>query len=194
MALYFRSLVQKQVPTVVARGLNTLTAIQGLGQFRSIIVTGSNFPRTVGDIPLDGVGYVERRELLVWDRIRAALQEHVQPWFGDYSIVHPDFVDVENARNANAKIRYTTRATWMISRGHLLREEPGYLQYHEVARRIANATEFMGSDFSWGDEYIQNCAEENDGPGNLAKWVEVDVCHHVSYVMQEIEERVLAIA
>lgn len=192
VVLDFRSLIQKQLPTLVARGLNSITAIQELGQFRSIIVAGSNFPRSVVDIPLDDVGYVERRELQVWDSIRTALQGRAQLRFWDYSIVHSDFVDVENARNANAKIRYTTDVAWMISRGHMLREQPGYRQYHELARRVANSTEFMGADYSWGDQYIQACADGNDGPGNLAKWVEVDVCHHVSFVTQEITERVPA--
>lgn len=194
IVLDFRSLVQKQLRMVVSHALNTINAIQRVGQFRSIIVAGSNYPRNVSDVPADGIGFVERRELLVWERIRSALQNGTHVHFGDYSVVHPDFVDVENTRNANAKIRYTIRGNWLVSRGHMLREEPGFLQYHDVARRVVRANEFMGPHFSWGDQYIANCAEESDGPGNLAKWVEVDVCHHVSFVMQEIAERVLVTA
>ena len=194
IALDFRSLIQKPMPTLLARALNVIAALQPLGIFASMTVAGSNFPRNVTPIPADNIGYVERRELQLWERLRLAVGRQIPLHFGDYATVHPDFVDVESTRNANAKIRYTANTNWMIARGHMLREPPGYAQYHDLARIVTDSPEFLGADFSWGDDYIQSCADGIEGPGNLAKWVEVDICHHVSYVTQDVTARVATLA
>jgi len=157
-------------------------------QYRSIILSGSSALKHVGPIPKDGVGDVERIELRLWMQLQADLYGVHDLIYSDYGVVHPEFSMVGPNKNANAKIRYTTSGRIKIFRGHRLAEAPQYMQYHALSEEVRNAPEYMGSDFSQGDRFIDNCADGSVGTGNLGTWVFVDMNHHIQYTAQQIQE------
>lgn len=159
-------------------------------EYRSIIVAGSSALKTVSEIPKDGSGDIVRKELRLWAELQADLVGSATVIFGDYGVIHPDFTDNGPNKNANAKIRYTVGGRIHVFRGHKLFNPSDFGQYHALADRVRNSQEFRGRNFSFGDGYIDDCADYNKGPGNLGCWVLADMNHHVEYTTKQLQELV----
>jgi hypothetical protein len=167
--------------------------VLGIGRFRSITLAASNFPKDVSGVRRDSVGFVERREFALWQEIHEAFSRQVRVSFGDYGIVHPDFVGGIIAPNRNAKIRYTLESSWMIVRGHAVNETQGAIQNPELSETLVSRREFLGPQFSWGDDYINKCAAREVGPGNPTTWVSVDTSHHLALTSSQVANAVQVI-
>ena len=107
------------------------------------------------------------------------------PTFGDYAISNPNGIDLDwRVVKPKVKIRYAIDDSWYIAKGKNYRDF-GYGQYHELSKKILNSDYYYGQTFSWGDKYIQQCA--NGGKtGNLTMWVTVDTNHHIEKVICDI--------
>jgi len=186
-----RSIIGKSVSELKLRTINTINKISSLGNFRSYTVAGSNFPRDMSNIGRDSFAFVKRVEYSLWkDLLLILLDKGILLNFGDYSIVHPDYVDLQIVPNANAKIRYTIGDSWLIYRGHSLRKEPYYKQYHELSQNVISSKEYMGKEFSWGDNWLYKCANRESTTGNLTTWVTSDSNHHIEFVSSQIHNHV----
>jgi hypothetical protein len=108
------------------------------------------------------------------------------PTFGDYGINHPEVppLDMRLVR-PSAKIRYTSKDSWLIVKGINVREN-GYRQFRDLSRSVIKSTHFLGKDFSFGDKYIADCAGGGGGTGNLTTWQKVDTNHHIQKVVDDI--------
>ncbi|NKC12609.1 MAG: hypothetical protein GKR94_10530 [Gammaproteobacteria bacterium] len=192
-----RSLVGQSEARLSALVSVALVDVARLGPFRSTTICGSNYPVDVSEIPKDGQAIVERRELAIWRRVVAAVGTVRMPRFGDYAVVHPDFVELGPVPNANAKIRYAFGDHWIVRRGHSLRESPNYEQYRDLSRDVADGPYFHGANCSYGDQYIADCAAGRVGTGNLGTWVSVDVNHHITatteLIVAEVQRSVAGI-
>ena len=156
-------------------------------EYRSLIISGSSAPKDVSGVPKDGNGAIPRKELQVWMQLQADLFGFRVLTYSDYGVVNPDFTMMGPNKNANAKIRYTTSGKIRIHRGHRLADAPGYRQYHLLAGRVRDSSEYQGRDFSEGDRYIDDCADLNAGTGNLGTWVFVDMNHHFEIAASQVE-------
>jgi len=159
-------------------------------KYRSIIVAGSSALKDVAAIPKDDTGEVIRKELRVWVELQADVGSSVTLTFGDYGVVHPDFTDGGPNQNANAKIRYTLGGRIFVFRGHKLFKPTDFKQYHALAERVRNSQAYRGRDFSYGDSYIDDCADYNKGPGNMGCWVLADMNHHIEYTAKQLQDLV----
>ncbi len=155
-------------------------------KYRSISVVGSSALKSVGKIPVDGFDDIERNELHVWALLQFELGPTKKLVFGDYGVVHPDFSDAVNNKNKNSKIRYTSGSKIRYFRGHRLADPPGFKHYHVLAERVRSSDLYRGRDFSFGDQYIDDCADLNSGSGNLPTWVLADMNHHLEYSAAQI--------
>ncbi len=153
--------------------------------FRLISVVGSSMPNDVSGVPREGMAAITRKELPLWLAVRTGFRDSSIA-FGDYGIVHPSFSDKNPATNANAKIRYTTREHCWIFRGYRLRDGIGYRQYHDLSARVIAHPEYLGPDYSFGDDYLLKCAHRVVSYGNLGTWVAVDMNHHLVYVSAQL--------
>lgn len=185
-----RSISARQPAVLRARLLTGISNLVSAARFRSITVVGSNYLRDVSPIPRDSEAFVQRAEYQIWKDVAAIIRRDQFVRFGDYGIVHPDFVELGPVPNANAKIRYTTADSWLVLRGHSLRDAPGYAQYRELAARLAAYGVYRGPAFSWGDQYVADCANGLAGTGNLRTWVTVDTVHHLELVCRQVERQV----
>ncbi|MGH8547449.1 MAG: beta family protein [Methylococcales bacterium] len=154
--------------------------------YRSIILAGSSALKTVADIPKDGVGEISQRELRLWMQLQSDLAGSTELTYADYGIVHPEFSDAGPNKNANAKIRYTKGAKFVIFRGHKLYDPSDFKQYHVLADRVRSSNQYEGRKFSFGDRYIDDCASYILGPGNLGNWVLADMNHHLEYTTKQV--------
>lgn len=153
--------------------------------FRLVSVVGSSMPNDVSDVPREGMAAITRNELPLWLEVRTGFRG-TPIAFGDYGIVHPSFSDKNPATNANAKIRYTTREHCWIFRGYRLRDGIEYRQYHDLSARVIAHSEYLGPDYSFGDDYLWKCAHRAVSCGNLGTWVAVDMNHHLVYVSAQL--------
>lgn len=165
--------------------------------YRSIILAGSSALKSVGEIPKDGVMEIVQNELRIWAEIQRDIPESLNLIYGDYGVVHPDFSERGYAKYMNAKIRYTCKGSISYYRGHgLLYPIKDYEQYHDLAEKVRVASNYMGQEFSFGDQYINDVANISVSPGAPATWVLADMNHHLEYtVMQMIDlaEKVRAV-
>ncbi len=186
--LDFRSIATHDVAGLKGLTVDAVRALTLAARFRTITVAASNFPRDVTGIPRDGHGFIERVEYRLWMGLSAVLADATALRFGDYGIVHPEFVDLPAVPNANAKIRYTTDEHWFVVRGHQLSKPPGFGQFPLLANEVLTSPYFCGDRFSYGDEYIARCAAGAVSTGNLRTWVGVDMCHHVHFATSQVNE------
>lgn len=159
-------------------------------QYRSIIIAGSSALKTISSVPKDGVLDVTRIELRLWLELQADIGNSIELTFGDYGVVHPDFSDVGPNKNANAKIRYTFGGKIIIFRGHKLYDPSDFGQYHVLAEKVRNSDKYQGRSYSFGDAFVDDCADYNKGPGNLGNWVLADMNHHVEYTAKQLQHLV----
>lgn len=154
--------------------------------YRTIAVAGSSALKTVSVIAKDGEDDIERRELNLWTQLQLDLGDSQLLVFGDYGVIHPEFSDVGPNKNANAKIRYTLGPNIRYFRGHKLYEPSDFPQYHLLADRVRNSSVYRGRGFSYGDAYIDDCADFRTGSGNLGNWVLADMNHHIEYSASQV--------
>jgi len=157
-----------------------------LRRWRTFSILGTSFPKSLGGIKV-GVTTIPRYEwqaykILVDRLIKAKLR---LPAFGDYAITHPETLDLDwRVVKPPVKIRYTIDDRWYIVKGKNYRDY-GYGQYHKLSEKILTSNYYYGPTFSWGDDYIQKCA--NGGKtGNLTMWVCVDTNHHIKKMTHDI--------
>jgi hypothetical protein len=165
----------------------TINAIPGIRQWRTVTFLGTAFPIDLSDVSA-GVGSISRAEWELWLSLLGKKLFRL-PTFGDYSIAHFDTRELDpRTMRVSASIRYTGAEEWHIFRGRWLRSPnaSGFEQFRELSGAVINHREYAGPDYSWGDEFIYNCANGNGGTGNLAQWRQVGNSHHITYVARQV--------
>jgi len=157
-----------------------------LNGWRTFTIMSTSFPETMAVVKKGGE-IVPRYEwklykMLISDLRKAKLR---LPAFGDYAISHPKVLELDmRLVKPYATIRYTIDDSWYIVKGENVREHK-YEQYRELSKKVLISRYYCGSTFSWGDEYIQQCA--NGGKtGNLTMWRQVGTNHHIEKVTRDI--------
>jgi hypothetical protein len=160
-----------------------------LSEWRTFTILGTSFPKTMGGIRKGGE-IVPRDEWKLYKILVAGLRKIGLrlPTFGDYAINHPEIPELDwRVVKPSATIRYTIDDHWYIVKGYNIRDEKygKYGQYQKLSKIVIDSRYYYNSSFSWGDEYIQKCA--NGGKtGNLMMWRQVGTNHHIEKVTQDI--------
>jgi hypothetical protein len=167
-------------------------AIDGLvaiGDWRSVVLIGSSMPRSLGGgiVPEGTFGRLPRREWELWCAL-ARLRPGRMPTFGDYAVQNPKPpLEAEpSGPGQRANIRYTTDDATLVPRavGAVIQE--GAEQYRDLCRQLVAQPEFAGSDFSWGDREIEECADGFGSPGSQHKWRGAGTSHHLRHVVDQL--------
>jgi hypothetical protein len=172
--------------------LESLHFLQRLGRPKTIVLAASNMPQSLSeDVATNSVGYIERKEVSLWNRVAARLGNVNPPLaFGDYATVHPDYADLDPRLIANTmgpSIRYTVANNWLVLRGGRFQGHPdGYGQYFTLAAILVGMAEFLGRNFSFGSSEIDDKASRHGGTGNPGTWVKIAVNHHLVYVCKAV--------
>jgi Beta protein len=156
--------------------------------WRRIILAAASFPEDLSDVSAADTATLPRHE---WDLWRALQKRpNILPRrdliFGDYAISHPISKELDpRTMRMSANIRYTGRENWLVVKGRNVRQY-GFEQYFDLCRTLVKRPEYCGRDYSWGDEYIAECASNSKGPGNATTWRKVGVNHHLTLIVREI--------
>jgi hypothetical protein len=160
--------------------------IPELGEWRSFTLAATAFPETLIELPPSSVSLIARLEWIVWRNLIARPRIPRLPSFGDSAVASPQPSEVDTRiMRPSASIRYTTEDAWLIPKARNLRDF-GFAQFHDICRDLIERPEYSGPDFSWGDQYIDECANEGVGTGNLTTWRKVGTSHHLACVTRQI--------
>ncbi|HYO70198.1 MAG TPA: beta family protein, partial [Archangium sp.] len=162
-----------------------LASLPALTSWRSLTLAGGAFPETLSDIRQFGT--VPRLEWRLWNALRNRKSTLARiPTFGDYAVHSAGISGSEPVFfSGAANIRYTCTDEWAIFRGRQLNRY-GYDQFYELSESLQQQVFFSGPSFSWGDQYIADCARQVSGPGNNSVWRKVGTSHHLTFVVRQL--------
>jgi hypothetical protein len=186
------SMPTASIEDITNDGVQLLRVLSDVG-FEQFIFAGCSMPRTINlavDEP-DTDGFVIRKEMLVWQALRTELPS-LKIGFGDYALRGPTTSEFPS-KYTNGKIRHTVSNRLFIVRGHPFLNDGSRVQMEELARRLIASGHYLGPDFSWGDDQI-DLASRGLASRDLGHWIAIDTNHHLTFVVQEVEEFERAVA
>ena len=179
--------IDSLIPFMAQALTMTANSIAWLADWKTYTVAGTGYPKTLS-IPPGHNGLLKRKEWLLWKQLAQEESATRIPDFGDYTISSPELFEFDPRKmKLGAKIRYTTDDDWLVIKGRQLKGNGG--QFHRLAKQLVERKEYCGPKFSAGDQYILDCANHLQGPGNSAVWVRVGVNHHLTFVVRQLASR-----
>jgi hypothetical protein len=175
-------------PAITATAIRaSLRALPHVNNWRSVTIAGTGMPAATSDVGADNSAELPRLEWLVWRTLFDEEREYRLPTFGDYCVQHPDPLSDFDPRymQSAAQLRYTIARAWFIARGRGMRSG-GTEQVRDLAEQVVAHQQFAGSDFSWGDEWISDCASRACSAGNQMVWRKAATSHHITYVVRQL--------
>ena len=172
--------------SLIARSV--LSLIPAAAEWRRVILLAASFPEDLSSVDRSTFTHRPRREWDLWKTLqrRPAQLPRRDLIFGDYAISHPELKELDpRTMRMSASIRYTTADSWLIAKGQNVRQY-GFDQYFELCRELVGRQDYSGREFSWGDEYIADCAVKRKGPGNATTWRKVGTNHHLTLVTRAL--------
>lgn len=162
--------------------------LASMGSWRSITITGSSFPSDYTDFGAGSLTFIPRGEWNFWKAILSQQRMNSQRLysFGDYGplpIAPAYYYNVP--MQPAAKIRYTIENNWMFLKGLVFATHGGQ-QFRQMCVNVMTSPEFRSRVVSWGDEFIEACANQSGSTGNLATWVSVGVNRHVAFCLNQL--------
>lgn len=165
--------------------LNWLWQLRSIGDWKRIIVETTNFPKK-NPAKNNSVEYVARQEWLNWIEI-FRMDNTIRDFamFGDFGADNAKF-DFGPGGIPIEHFRYARPADWMIARAGLAENRAKNIQW--AANKIVNSTSFAGSNFSAGDEFIEECALDHGRKGTPTDWRQANMIHHITRVAVDLNE------
>ncbi len=170
------------------RSRGAFAKFKEIGAWRRTVIAASNFPE-VNPAGKNSHAIVPRLEWAAW-REAGRLDERIrtETIFGDFGADTGKIVFADGGGGAIVHLRYATPESWLVPRGGPTTEKfDGSIRF--VADRIVNSKVFAGDWFSWGDEFIADCATRAGGPGNSTIWRAANMNHHMTRAVIDVERR-----
>jgi hypothetical protein len=187
LILDFKDILPNQESTIylaVKEGIESLPKIE---EWRTFVLAASSFPKDLSEFGRDTVSRTPRIEWLVWQQLfKNRSQFKRLPIFGDYSISHPEMVEVDpRIMTMSANMRYTSDEEWIIIKGQGVKIK-GYGQFTDLCKELLKMPEYKGKTFSKGDEYVSDCGSGKEGSGNATTWRWIGLTHHLTFVVDQL--------
>lgn len=183
----FRSVTEADLYAVADMATDFLANLPDITDWKTITLSSSGFPENLGGILPRSIDTLPRTELDLRDELVARRRNIPRfPAFADYGICHPDILDFDpRVHTPSAAIRYTIEREWLIIKaGSIKRYRLD--QFRELSNTLRRRPEYYGPNYSWGDNYINECANYAVGKGNLTTWRQVGTNHHITLVGSQI--------
>lgn len=162
-----------------------------LASWKSFTLVSGAFPLNLSGIKGNSTSTIERKDWNLWNALRISNSLDRIPIYGDYSIAHPQMIDLDpRIITVSPSIRYTTNADWLVVKG-LSAKIHSFEQYHDLSYNLTLKPEYYGENFSSGDKIIKNCATRSSGPGNSTTWRTVANNHHFELVTEQVSNLTL---
>jgi len=183
-----RSLIESDVEERIEFCTQLFGELRFLNSWRSIVLTGGNFPIDLTELTADQIHILPRKSFTIWERLVKSDNLERLPAFGDYAISHPSLSEFEGEYpNASASIRYTHENNFLVYRGKGVRQR-GYEQFYDISETLINSPHFYEIEHCPGCEFIYTCGTDKDGTGNLTTWRWVGTAHHITVVVNQLRQ------
>ena len=182
------------VEDMVAEGVARL-ATQFLGDvprpesWRTLTVSASAFPKSMGVVDRHSHAVVERAEWLAWNHLRDDGQLVRVPTYSDCAIQHPAGVEgFDPVRmQVSATVRYALSDSWLLIKGESNRRRRPGLQFPRLAKQLVYGHlrgHFHGKPHCEGCASIKASADGQQGLGSAEVWRRIGTVHHITEVTQ----------
>ncbi len=187
LILDFQSILPDQANAIRRAVRSMLASLPSITDWRTLTFSASAFPQNLSGFAADTITPVPRAEWTVWVTLAARRQRLPRlPTFSDYAIQYPEPIEVDpRIMQMSANLRYTADRDWLILKGRGVRRQ-GFDQFRDLCSSLMQEPEYRGPQFSWGDQYIDRCANQLGGPGNATIWRKVGTNHHLEFVVRQI--------
>lgn len=182
----FRSVAENDLDDVANMAIDFLANLPDTKDWKTITLSSSGFPEYLGGILPNSIASLPRTEWNLRNELVSKKRNISRfPAFGDYGICHPDLLDYNPIYTPSAAIRYTIEREWLIIKARSLKKYK-YEQFRTLSNTLRRRPEYYGATYSWGDNYINECADCTVGKGNLTTWRQVGTNHHITLVGSQI--------
>ncbi|MCQ6275766.1 beta family protein [Bacillus sp. V3B] len=181
--LDFGDISSQKYSNVLSNYLNVILNVPDLNKWRTFTICSTSFPSQLSKkVATKTNGILPRVEWIVYQDL---LQKNISrfPTFGDYTVVNsavpanfdPTYMDMAPT------IKYTVDDKFLIFRGSGVKASgQGFSQVCAISKNVVSHPNYLGSNFSYGDQFIDNCANKPNSPtGNATTWVSINVNHHL---------------
>ena len=184
------------VEDMVTEGVSRFAAqfladVPRLGLWRTLTLSASAFPQSMGVVERKSHAVVARSEWLAWKHLRDGGQPGRVPTYSDCAIQHPLGVEGFDPRimRASATVRYTLADSWLLIKGESTGRHPARLQFPQLAKRLAYGhlrDHFHGKPHCEGCASIKRAADGQQGLGSPEIWRRIGTIHHITEVMRTL--------
>lgn len=180
-----RSLVNQDISRLT-RAIHTALPLLRSMNPECLMLCASSMVPDMSTFKKNSINRVKRDDLALWMNFVETGNTDLS--FGDYGVIHPDYVDLDpRFIKPAAKIRYTVNDDWIVIKGFRWVDDTS--QHHELSMKLASCSEFRGVD-SWGGEYIQSAAVGRLKYGALETWVTIDQNAHITLTAKQIKQAI----
>jgi hypothetical protein len=162
--------------------------------WRTLTVSASAFPISMGGVDRHSHDLVERSDWLAWrDQLHSVRHSLVRlPTYSDYAIQHPLGVEGFDFRfmQVSAAIRYTKDEHWLLVKGESTRSVLPSAQFPQLATRLVYGhlqQHFAGPGHCRGCQAIKAAADGAGGYGSAGAWRKLGTIHHLTAVVQGLQ-------
>ncbi len=160
---------------------NRIKSINEIEAFRTFVIVATSI--SVSSVKTPGAN-IPRHEWNLYKAFTSELGNVRIPSFGDYCIELPNFTALDmRFVNAAGKIIYTTEEFWYIRKGNAFRGNE--IQMVQHCKDVIASDFYKGKEYSWGDEVIDNTANELDCSKSRTIWKQVGFSHHITLVAEQ---------
>lgn len=155
---------------------------------RKVIISGSSIPSSINEIVVpNSKEIVIRKEFLIFAKIKKELENNYNLIFSDYTIVSPEFSEVdippEMFRKITApKIIYSFNEKHFILRGGSLSTK-GDAQYFKLAEDIVLSPYYRGKTYSWGDDFLFEKSKKKGSNVTPSSILKPTINAHIQYMI-----------
>jgi hypothetical protein len=191
------------VEDLIAEGVAALTKafmadIPNHSRWRTFTISSCAFPKSMGGVERNSHDFVQRDEWLAWKNHLYASRQSLSrlPTFSDYAIQHPAGVEGFDPKTmqVSASIRYTLSDAWLLIKGQSTRIIRPGTQFPALATRLVYGHlqgHFAGPTHCDGCKSMKAAADGAPGFGSPEAWRRLGTIHHISTVMQELDQLLL---
>ncbi|MFZ2755054.1 MAG: hypothetical protein WAZ48_16630 [Lysobacteraceae bacterium] len=158
-------------------------------KFEEVIVTGSSIPASIAEVANSKATCdLPRVELSIFRKLKSVVSYNKVD-IGDYTVVSPMYSDLtlppEMMQNVMApKVIYSYDDVHFVARGGALKSHArGSLQYNDIAAIIVAKLFFRGSQYSFGDNFMEEKAKGIGPKVTPSSVLKPTINAHITYML-----------
>jgi len=161
-----------------------INSLVNLNKWSTITISSTSFPETLSEVSKNSYKVLPRIEFNLWIDISKHSNRLIQ--FGDYCISNPKYSDIDpRYMGMSGNIRYTISNGFLVYKG-INAKKHGFSQMISLCSQLIQSGYYLGSSFSWGDKYIEDCSIRVASTGNAETWRRVGTNHHIKFTTSQL--------